>query len=162
MIRNDAENLSHDPDATAGYAYAIRSQADNLGDATSQETGTVNDEPSLTRQEFSQDAEITNIIARFNPPISDPRTWPQGLEVDDEMDLTRAYQTLNEARDLHASIPDHLKRKYPDWQTLLEGLNNGNYAADLGRHLQHEAEQKANDEEEAKPKPKPEKTVTNP
>lgn len=109
---------------------ALRKQTDDNGDEWSIATATINEEPSLTRGEFKDDADINRLLARFgvNQQV---RQDPRFTEVDYNLDLQQAYAALDAASRAQLQVPEELRSKYPDWLTILNGAESGEYQRDL-------------------------------
>lgn len=135
-INDAATNLRNIADAP-GYLFAIRSQADNKGDAISAATALEPGEDVHTRQEFKDETDINNIMKRFGQTgMIATRQMEWGKEIDESIDLQQAIGAINQARAATFNVPPELKTKYPNWQTLLNAAESGEYAADL-QELDH-------------------------
>lgn len=137
-------NIWKDPlEPSNGYAHAIRSQADNLGDRISNETGISEWDESLTRQEFASDTDMNNIMKNFGLNAQfKPATW--GDETDLNMDLQTAYIAVDQAKRAHFDVPEELRAQFPTWRHVLEGAENGTYGAALQQlHDKRKAREKA-------------------
>lgn len=152
----ETATIPNDPTAKVGYAYAIRSQADNLGDMMSAESATVNDEDSMVRPEFAHDADVNVILNRFGLETQNrPIKW--GEEIDYTLDLQKAMMATEQADNAHRTIPEELKKKYPTYQGWLNAVNSGEYFHDL-QDLTSKAQKKAEAREAAKAEEKPTET----
>lgn len=153
-------NLHIDADAVGGYARAIRSQADNLGDATSDAAGIDTGLDTATRQEFAEESDINNILGKYGmQQATRPLKW--GETIDYTMDLQQAKTALAAVKSANFNIPEELRNKYPDWQAILNGTESGAYQHDLQELVQRK-QAKAEAEEKAKAAPTPEKKATEP
>lgn len=99
-------------------------------DRLSLETGTLNDEPSMTRQEFKKDADINEILRKFNVGDLSARQATFG-ETDFTADLQQALESIRETEAAWHRLPQSLKDKYPTWGYVLEALHNGELNPDL-------------------------------
>lgn len=120
--------------------YPHRTQSDGLGDAESARTATINDEESLTRQEFKNEADINWILARHGVNTQ-VRADPQYTETDYGMDLQQAYLATEIASSIQA--PEELRKQFPDWLAIMHGVHDGSYMkalADLETQKKTEAE----------------------
>lgn len=110
---------------------AERTQVDGKGDLYSDLTATIipNDDPQ-TRQEFKDDADLNILLARFG--VDTPMR--QGLqygEVDYQLDLQQALDAIDTAKKANIHAPEELRDKYPDWRSILNGVETGEYQKDL-------------------------------
>ncbi|QCQ85140.1 internal scaffolding protein [Blackfly microvirus SF02] len=109
---------------------ALRSQADDLGDAYSNITAlTFQGEESLTRQEFAEETDINYILRRHG--ASEQRIANYGGEVDYNLDLQQALSARDAATRANIQVPEEIRHKYPDWVSVLRGADNGEYQRDL-------------------------------
>ena len=126
---------------------AVRSQADDKGDSVSLQTGYDTGSDSLTRQEFKDEADLNILLGRFgvNQQV---RQDPRFIEIDYNLDLQSALAAVDAARRANYDIPQELRAKYPDWRTLLDGAESGEYQKDLQALADRkDAEQKAADKD---------------
>lgn len=102
----------------------LRSQADDLGDSVSRETGTVfSPKEDLTRQEFKDDADINTILRRAG---GDAFSRPASYGVNDfDLDLQSAYISMAELRAGYDRLPVHLREQFPTLSDLLGAVANG-------------------------------------
>lgn len=160
-----ATNLEIDPTGPAhNFAPAIRSQADNLGDMMSLESGTVIDDEVLVREEFAAEADIHNILGKYG--INEQmRPVKYGEGIDYTMDLQQAMMAVESAAEgYERSVPPELRSKYPTWKEWLNGVSNGLYKNDLQNlaKSKDEAEQRAKAKQEEKEKVAPEQAPQEP
>lgn len=106
---------------------SIRTQADDLGDIYSVETGLdASDGPGnrdMARQEFKDDADINILMHRFGVvPLQKPVFFG---DVDYGIDLQQALAAVKQAREAWQTMPADIKADYPTWQSLLNGLELG-------------------------------------
>lgn len=111
---------------------APRSQTDGLQQLYS-DAGAIDfsDSPSVTRQEFAQEADINWIVTRLKPG-SDITSWRTG-ERDFTLDLQEAYRVTEEAHRMWAQLPDALREKFTDWPNLLDAIAKGRINLDLSK-----------------------------
>lgn len=149
-----------DEDGPIGYAAAVRSQADNLGDLYSAATGTDCGDEVLTRQEFAQEADINYILNRFGVD-QQARPIQYGTTVDYNLDLQQALTALDQVKAINTTIPQELRHKYPTWRELLNATESGAYQHDLAELAARKAaaEEKANKEKGATPENVPKGNV---
>ena len=104
----------------------------------------------ITRQEFKDDADIEKILSKFgiNPMTRQPL---YGAVVDDSLDLQQAIAAINLAKRADFKIPPELKGRYPDWQSLLNGVESGQYQLDLANLEAHKKRQEQAIEQGKKP-----------
>lgn len=105
----------------------IRSQADDLGDSVSLETGvSFTGETIITRQEFKEEADINILLHRFgvDQPTRNP-TW--GATIDNSIDLQSALTAVNAAKNANFNVPEELRSTYPDWKAVLSATESGEY-----------------------------------
>lgn len=129
----------------------LRSHHDGLDDYVSFMTGTVNLEPSETRTEFADEADINKILDRYTGPQSlQARPVKYGETIDYTIDLQTALHAVGEAEAAYIDhVPPELRNNFPTWREWLNATASGQYQAALADL----AEKKA----KAEPK-KPEET----
>lgn len=115
---------------------AERTQIDGLGDEVSFLTGLdCRSDIDRTRQEYKRESDINYILSRFG--ISGgglPQKSPIWGETDYTLDLQQAFASIHAARDAWTNLPDDLRQRYPNWQTLLRALFTGDLKIDLEEH----------------------------
>lgn len=118
---------------------AKRKQNDHLQDEYSIETGLdFTDVEPITRQEFKDEADLNILLARYG--VAQPtRPMKYGEEIDYTLDLQTALASLEAARRAHFNVPDELRAKYPDWQSVLNGAESGQYQQDLANLAERKA-----------------------
>lgn len=117
---------------------AIRTQVDGLNDEYSIMTALdCSDLPDLARQEFKAETDVNNILARYG--IDGIKQGPTYSEVDYNMDLQEALESIREAERAIAKLPADLYVKYPTWEELLTGAFNGNFKRDLTAYYEAKA-----------------------
>lgn len=144
-----------------GYARAVRSQADNLGDIYSHNGALHTGEESDVRPELAHDADINTILTKFgihNEPVLH-------THFDDSIDLQQAMNALKLAQAANLNVPPELAHKYPTWREVLNAAETGEYATDLAnletrkknaaaKQAEREADEKAFQAWKAKTEPK--------
>lgn len=124
-------NLYRDPTGPEyNYAPAVRSQADNLGDMMSAETALDTGSESDVRPEYGPEQDINNILKRHGVDLVE-RPIKYGEVVDYTLDLQKAMMATEAAANAHQTIPPELRTKYPTYKEWLNGINSGQYLADL-------------------------------
>jgi len=83
-------------------------------DAVSDATGTSNDEPSLTRQEFAADADINTIIERMKLGYAMPinTTPPQQGDFTNLPDFTAATKMIRHAQEVFNALPAKIRNRF--------------------------------------------------
>lgn len=136
---------------TSFYA-AVRSQADDDQDVWSDEAGiSFVDDPGQTRQEFAHEADINYIMSRYGAAPMRTATLEDFKEVDLDLTLMDAYDTLDQAKMFFIKAPDVLKERFPTWQAMLTGMASG----ELARFATDLEKQKAELKEEESKKTEP-------
>lgn len=133
-----------------GYGQPCeRTQHDGMGDKYSAMTATdFTGTDSLARQEFKDEADTNIMLTRFG--VIPQRPIQYGTTVDYQLDLQTALGVLAEVETATFNVPTELQVKYPDWRTLLNAVETGEYENDLNQL----AEQKAKESNtENKPNP---------
>lgn len=121
-----------------------RTQNDGLGDETSTAAATdANQGDSLTRQEFRDDADLNILLARFGVQTPIRTDGQYGQEIDYNIDLQQALGAVEAARRANLNVPDELRDKYPDWKSVLNAAETGEYQKDLQALADHKAAQLA-------------------
>lgn len=77
----------------------------------------------LTRQEDKEAADIHNMLAKMG--VVAPRGAPRYGEWDDSIDLMTAINSVQEARDAFANVPEELRKKFTSMEQLLDAVENG-------------------------------------
>lgn len=82
--------------------------------AVSDETATVNNEPSLTRQEFAADADINTIIDRMGLGYTMPTntTPPQQGDFSYLPDFTAATKMIRQAQEVFNALPAKIRNRF--------------------------------------------------
>lgn len=103
---------------------ANRTQADGKNELYSELTG-LDFDPSLdkARQEFKQESDVNIILARFG--VNAPQKQATFGEVDYNIDLQTAFAAIADAKRAHRELPEEIRRDYPTWQSLLNGIESG-------------------------------------
>ena len=104
----------------------IRSQEtfEQDGDKYSEAAGTDTGQENKVRQELKDESDITSILARagLNPLQT---RQPLYGEVDYTIDLQRAYAAVQEAASAYERLPEHIRDKYPDWDSVVRAVEAG-------------------------------------
>lgn len=128
------------------HAFPVpRKQGDGLNDQYSNATGLICDENDLTRQEFKDDTDINVLMSKFGvmPGTNDKPI--QGAEIDYDLDLQVALQTLHDARKGFNALPDDVRDKYGTLAAFLAAVEDGTFETP-----EAEAKRKADTEAAAK------------
>lgn len=103
-----------------------RTQADGLSQTVSIATATQDDSAfDRTRQEYTKDADVNNLLTRFG--VMHTGETPLYKEIDYNIDLQTALRAIQTTREAYRTLPADIRAKYPDWQTLLNAVENGTY-----------------------------------
>lgn len=134
-------NLFMDPTAPKGYARAMRSQADNLGDQISWESGLDTGDETRVRQEDADSADINQLLNKYGAFAQQQRPVVWGAEVDYTMDLQQAIEAVKLAQRAAHTVPQELRDKYPTWRHVLNGVESGQYETDLAELSRRKSEE---------------------
>lgn len=127
---------------------AIRTQTDQMQDFYTELSALdCTDSVDRARQEFKDEADINKLLARFG--VHAQQRQPTFGEVDFDLDLQQALFAVQEAKQAHRAMPATLRERYPTWQSLLNGLESGEFKLDLNE----ERRKAAAAEPAAKPEP---------
>lgn len=128
---------------------AIRTQVDELQPEYSKRAAIKSDgSPGLTRQEQKDDADINILLKKFGVENRIRADGRYG-ENDDQVDLHTALAAIAAARDANYNVPPELREKYPNWQAVLAGAENGSYERDLAQlHDKRKAEKDTAEKQE--------------
>lgn len=127
---------------------AIRTQADEKGDAVSLANRTPANLEQQARQEFKEETSIGFILSRYG--LVNRRPAQYGAIVDDRIDLQSAMTALDQLRGEAFDVPKELKDKYPTWRHILNASETGEYQKDLAEvAAQREAAKAENDRRQA-------------
>ena len=110
------------------FNYALRTHYDTLSDEVSNATGLDTGDETPVRQEFAHDADINVLLNKYNV---DPRGRPIEFKVDYTLDLQQAIHAVEMAKGTVDHVPPELRNQFPTWQAVLNGAENGSYAAAL-------------------------------
>lgn len=103
---------------------ALRTQADGAQDEYSDKASIdFADAIDTARQEFKDDADVNKLLAKFG--VNAPQRQVTFGEVDYTLDLQDAFDAIKQAKAAYNRLPDEIKKDYPSWQTLLNGINTG-------------------------------------
>lgn len=110
----------------------LREHNDGLGDEVSL-NNQIHFDPSedVTRQEFRDEADITKILARFGAGESFAARQPFYGEWDFDRTFADTLQLLENANRLLATMPEHLRKQYPDVQAIILALATGELQAQV-------------------------------
>ena len=82
-------------------------------------------EDNRTRQEFKDEADINNVVARFYPFAPPQARVPQYGEQDMSLDLHGALMAVQEARESYASLPASLREQFPTYSDFVNAVADG-------------------------------------
>lgn len=128
----------------------VRGQADGLQKLYSDRAAIDVGSKDHTRQEFKKESDTNYILGRFG--VGSTQAPPLFTETDYDVDLQQANAALDEVKDAHRALPPELKKKYPTWQSMLNGMESG--------ELDHDWTQLQNDAKSPVPKPEEENGTT--
>lgn len=103
----------------------MRSQLDNFDEITARLGLRCPPEDNRTRQEFKDEADINNVVARFYPFAPPQARVPQYGEQDMSLDLHGALMVVQEARESYASLPESLRAKFPTYTEFVNAVAEG-------------------------------------
>lgn len=111
-------------------------QRDNnaLSRAAATNAGASESNPDRARPEYRNDTDLNFILHRFNATgeiAGIDQRKPTFTVRDYDIDLTTAFQSINEVKAAHANLPDNLKGRYKTWPDLMNALANGELELDL-------------------------------
>lgn len=92
-------------------------------------------EEDQTRQEFAAAADINNIFDRYTI-TQIPQRQVIYTERDFDMDLAEGLNAVATAKRIYARMPTDLRKDYPNWQTLMHAMNNGEARLKIGERPQ--------------------------
>lgn len=102
---------------------AIRTQADDLFDEYSVATGMDASKGDTARQEFKADADINVMLGKFG--VFAPQKQLFFGDVDYGIDLQQAFAAIADAKQAWQVMPPEIKKEFPTWRDLLNGLESG-------------------------------------
>lgn len=141
------------------FNLAIRTHNDTESDTVSKATALDTGNETPVRQEFGHDADVNNLLNKYNV---DPRGRPiEFQEVDYSTDLQQALHAVDVARTVVNHVPEELRSAFPTWQHVLNGAENGTYAAAL-KDLDDRKEAAKNKAAQAAREARPEKETPPP
>lgn len=144
-MERDTEETSEHPNGTAApnANYLVRGQQDDheSNEYYGKLTATTPVGESLTRQEFKEDTDVNVILSRFgvNTQVRNDMVF---TEVDYTIGLQEAINSVTIAKRAELNVPDELREKYPDWLSLMSGIERGEYQEDLKQLASTRAEEK--------------------
>lgn len=109
---------------------AIRTQVDQQQDFHSELAGLdCTTSTDTARQEFKDEADVNKILARYG--VNAPQRQAIFGETDFTLDLQQAFAAIEAAKNAHHKLPQSLREQYPTWQSVLNGLDSGEFRIDL-------------------------------
>lgn len=107
------------------YPKNLRTQHDGLQELVSADNGLdCSNLPDLARQEFKADTLTNNIIEKFG--IDSLTLKPMNFfDVDTTIDLQQALALAKQARDAYHTLPENIRARYPDWDSIAQGVARG-------------------------------------
>lgn len=110
--------------------HAIRFQDDERGDEYDA-LSVITFDPSKdrARQEFAKETDINQMLKSFGIPGQ--QRQPQFGEVDFSIDLQQALSAIEDAKRAWRRMPDDIREKYPNWQSMLNAANSGELKVEL-------------------------------
>jgi len=106
-------------------ATKLKTQVDTWDELTKSLGLVCPPEDDRTRQEFKDEADINNVVARFYPFAPPQARVPQYGEQDMSLDLHGALMVVQEARDSYASLPEALRAKFPTYTEFVNAVADG-------------------------------------
>ena len=103
-----------------------RTHYDTLSDEVSNATGLDTGDETPVRQEFAHDADINVLLNKYNV---DPRGRPIEFKEVDYTDLQQAIHAVEMAKRNGGPRSARTQKSVPTWQAVLNGAENGSYAA---------------------------------
>lgn len=118
--------MSRDTSPSAILRYeGLRQQSDNHDEITRLTGLSCPPEENLTRQEFKDEADINNIVARFYPFAPPMARVPQYGEQDMSLDLHQAMLGIQAAREAYADVPPALRAQFPTYADFVRAVAAG-------------------------------------
>lgn len=110
---------------------AERTQADDLQeDYSIMSALDCGDSQDMTRQEFKDDADTNKLLNRFGVGLPQ-RQAEYGQEINFDLDLQTALDTMNKARLAYRELPAEIRKQYPSWQRIVAAINSGTLTLDI-------------------------------
>lgn len=82
------------------------------------------------RQEYKNDADVNRILARHGVgPVPQHQTFYS--EIDFDLDLQGAITATQAAQEAYSRMPMTLRKKYPTYLDVLNGIKSGQFRIDL-------------------------------
>jgi len=106
-------------------ATKLRTQVDTWDDLTQSLGLNCPPEDNRTRQEFKDEADINNVVARFYPFAPPQARVPVYGEQDMSLDLHGALMVVQEARESYASLPESLRSRFPTYSDFVNAVADG-------------------------------------
>jgi len=103
----------------------LRTQVDTWDEITQSLGLQCPPEDNRTRQEFKDEADINNVVARFYPFAPPQARVPQYGEQDMSLDLHGALMVVQEARESYASLPASLRAQFPTYSDFVNAVADG-------------------------------------
>lgn len=105
---------------------ALHSQADDPAEFLKRSVeSAISFDPTtdMTRQEHAASTDLNRLLTRFG--ANAPLRPPQYIDVDYDLDLAGAYHSVEVARAAHRELPADLRKEFPSWVHVLNGLAAG-------------------------------------
>lgn len=103
----------------------VRHQLDNHDEFTRACALVCLPDDDRTRQEFRDEANINNIVARFYPFAPPQARIPQFGEQDMSLDLHSAVLSIQAAREAYAEVPAKLREAFPTYSEFVSAVADG-------------------------------------
>lgn len=126
-------------------------------DKASEEHGTINDEVTMTQQNFKEECDINTIIDRFGVEhvAQDPRTMPSSEEFIEAFDFQTAQNAIVRAREAFMDQPAHVRARFDNDPAKMIAFiaNKENYDEALKLGIVNKRPEPKPVEQEPEPKP---------
>lgn len=112
------------------------------------------DMPDVTRQEFKDEADINILLSRFGVNGLGQQRQVMYGDFDYDTDLQTALNAMEQAQRGYERLPADMKKKYPDWQSVILALADGEKIDEIREFLK--ASRTSNKENDDAPRSDPE------
>lgn len=101
----------------------------------------------IVRPEFQAETKIETILRNHGIDPMNQRHAEWGKEIDERIDLQTALYAVREAQNIYPHVPQELRGEFPNWQAVLNGVENGSYQYALMKLEEQKEETKKRQEQ---------------
>lgn len=103
----------------------------------------------IVRPEFEAETKIETILRNHGIDPMNQRQAQWGAEIDERIDLQTGIHAVRSAQAIYDHVPQEIRGEFPNWQSVLNGIENGSYQYALQEHERRQEEKKKRKEQRA-------------